>query len=167
MRRLIPVIEHEYLAIYCTSTWRWLWDDGANSLPNLLKSFLCLVEPPDCLEILPSFSQTPEEERLLHSIAMRIRLYARISTKGASRDGQSRERLRSETGIFMVFAKKSGPNEISRMLPTSNWDSQSESEALKEFLILDDYAQRAILILLIEPSTRGLQLVDGCLADLR
>ena len=75
-----PIIQEGDIAIYCNESATWMFEGHKKSLKGFLNAFVNLAKSPDYLSILAYFLQTPDREKILQSIRMRLRDKLKVAT---------------------------------------------------------------------------------------
>ncbi len=75
-----PILQEDDIAVYCNESADWMFEGHKKSIKGFLNAFVNLAKSPDYLSILAYFLQTPDRERILQSIRMRLRDKLKIAT---------------------------------------------------------------------------------------
>ncbi len=75
-----PILQEGDIAVYCNESADWMFEGHKKSLKGFLNAFVNLAKSPDYLSILAYFLQTPDRERILQSIRIRLRDKLKVAT---------------------------------------------------------------------------------------
>lgn len=143
-----PAINQSGISVYYND--KAAWAPKAKNITAFLNSYTKLAEPPDYFAMLAYFLQTPEREKLLHQIRMKLRNKLRVAaTLGyGPRYMHSTGQLHKggpDNGVFILFTY-----EAENDLPVPGEDYSfavlQRAQALGDFRSLNDKNRRVIRI---------------------
>ena len=159
-----PVIQDGEIAVYCNENADWMFEGHRKSLKAFFNAFVKLANSPDYLAMLAYFLQTPEREKALQSIRMKLRDKLKVATTlgYGPRYMHSTGQLHKggpNTGVMILFTYDAH-EEVA--IPGSDYGfaTLQRAQALGDFRSLNDKNRRVIRIHLgknIEQSLKKLE----------
>jgi transaldolase/glucose-6-phosphate isomerase len=143
-----PVISQNGISIYFDSNTDWA--PKGKSLSSFLNSFTKLAKSPDYLSMLAYFLQTPQRQKLLHSIRMNLRNKLKVATTlgYGPRYMHSTGQLHKggpNKGVFIMFTYEA---EDDLPIPGEDYGfaTLQRAQALGDFRSLNDKNRRVIRV---------------------
>lgn len=159
-----PIIQDGEIAIYCNEGADWMFDGHRKSLQAFLNAFVKIADVPDYLAMLAYFLQTPEREKILQSIRMKLRDKLKVATTlgYGPRYMHSTGQLHKggpNTGVMILFTYGAQEDVA---IPGNDYGfaTLQKAQALGDFRSLNDKNRRVIRIHLgknIEQSLKKLE----------
>ncbi|MFZ0452272.1 MAG: bifunctional transaldolase/phosoglucose isomerase [Ignavibacteriaceae bacterium] len=159
-----PVLKDGEIAVFCNKNADWMFEGHRKFLPAFLNTFVKLANSPDYLAMLAYFMQTPEREKILQSIRMKLRDKLKVATTlgYGPRYMHSTGQLHKggpNTGVMILFTYDV---EEDAAIPGSDYGfaTLQRAQALGDFRSLNDKNRRVIRIHLgknIEQSLKKLE----------
>ncbi len=75
-----PILQVDGISVYCNEAAGWMFNDNRKSIKAFLNGFINLAKPQDYLSMLAYFLQTPEREKILQSIRIKLRDKLKVAT---------------------------------------------------------------------------------------
>ncbi|MEJ2617246.1 MAG: hypothetical protein P8Z35_20010, partial [Ignavibacteriaceae bacterium] len=159
-----PVIQDDDIAVYCNENADWMFEGHRKSLKSFFNAFIKQANSPDYLAMLAYFLQTPEREKTLQSIRMKLRDKLKVATTlgYGPRYMHSTGQLHKggpNTGVMILFTYDT---EEEVAIPGSDYGfaTLQRAQALGDFRSLNNKNRRVIRIHLgknIEQSLKKLE----------
>ena len=159
-----PVIQDGEIAVYCNESADWMFEGHRKSIKGFFNAFVKLAKSPDYLSLLAYFLQTPEREKVLQSIRIKLRNKLKVATTlgYGPRYMHSTGQLHKggpNKGVMIMFTYDA---EEDLSIPGSEYGfaTLQRAQALGDFRSLNDKNRRVIRIHLgkdIEQSLKKLE----------
>ena len=164
-----PVIQDGEIAVYCNENADWMFEGHRKSLKAFLNTFVKLANSPDYLAMLAYFLQTPEREKTLQSIRMKLRDKLKVATTlgYGPRYMHSTGQLHKggpNTGVIILFTYDA---EEEVAIPDSDYGfaTLQRAQALGDFRSLNDKNRRVIRIHLGKNVEQSLKKLESSLKE--
>lgn len=160
-----PVIHQNYISVYFNNEAEWAVK--GKTLPSLLNAFTKLAKSPDYLSILAYFLQTPQRQRILQQIRMRLRNNLKVATTlgYGPRYMHSTGQLHKggpNNGVFIMFTYDA---EDDLPIPGTHYNFAilQKAQALGDYRSLNDKNRRVIRINLGKNIEESLRKINECI----
>ncbi len=143
-----PVVSQNDISIYCNTNTDWV--PKGKTLSTFLNSFTKLAKSPDYLSMLAYFLQTPQRQKLLQQIRMKLRNNLKVATTlgYGPRYMHSTGQLHKggpNKGVFIMFTYEA-ENDLPIPGKEYGFATLQRAQALGDFRSLNDKKRRVIRV---------------------